>query len=314
MPFLVSVGLSATSAAIVHFLVKNDPSEAGERPAMTSAAMQIVAVDAASAAAEPAPPLSPAGLSRALSGLLPGQKAPATPAKPAGPPPHPLDGASSTEAIRAFFRSLTFVFLLLANFFVLALSYIEQYLAAWSTQALGASTRQASLVPGAYSIGAVVGLLFGGYLHDRLPSRGRSIAVAVYAVVQATLCCSLPLLFQADRASATPGSVFTVELMMCVLPFVGVSLGILTFIVANVYLCEFGGKSHATTAANVCDVFGIAGSALTQLVVGELIEDGRYVDVLWVVAMLSALTGIFFCAFAATTYSNGTPMPTRLSS
>ena len=188
-----------------------------------------------------------------------------------------------------------------ANMTSIAVSYCSQYFPAWASGALGTSPQMSSLTLTLMALGSTIGLIFGGHLHDSLGDRGRFIAVLMYSFVSSALAISLPVAYILD--GWYPGVFFAnpasfVYFIYAVSPAMGASSCVLNYVVITVYMAEKGGKTHASTAATFADIFGIAASAITQLVIGHLIDRARWLEVLVVTAALVCWTALFFVLFA----------------
>ena len=183
----------------------------------------------------------------------------------------------------------SFLLVLGANALGIAQSYIVQQMPAWSYQALNASAQSSTLTLTVFSSGCLIGLLFGGRLHDLLDAKGRLIAVTAYILILMIASIILPITY-ASGATSMP-------LLYVILALAGFSGAVPQYVVTTVYFVQVGGPVHAGTSSTFADLFGIIFSTITQLVVGQLLDHNHYLSVLILYAVMSALMSCFLLAF-----------------
>ena len=294
LPFFIAASVCALAAAGVALLVTNKAEDMGMRPPMTAAALRVAAGT---------PPQTTVDAKKA--------DAPAPPP----PPPHPLDGTSSAHAISVMMGSVTYWIAFAASVSNGAVVYVIFYMPAWSMEALDAEPEHAAFLLVMCNLGGAVGLFIGGFLHDRLHSRGRSISNSIYGLTAAALLTVLPLLYGADTSGglvSSPGlSIHTLQYMLLPIGYV-VSVPYYINIVA--FYADFGGRDHAATCSTFADVFMTIGAAATQELVGYFIGAQQYVEVLWLGAVMAWVYAICLLGFAAATYTHGYPLPPDVNS
>ena len=289
-PFYVAAAVNAVCGIAVVLLLQNSPAQQGYRMAYNSSSSSSTAKEE-----KPPPPPAP----RRFFGLLPPSPPPSEPSSQKSEPlvssttpttsSHPLDTVNAYTAMATFASDPSFLLVLGANALGIAQSYIVQQMPAWSYQALNASAQSSTLTLTVFSSGCLIGLLFGGRLHDLLDAKGRLIAVTAYILILMIASIILPITY-ASGATSMP-------LLYVILALAGFSGAVPQYVVTTVYFVQVGGPVHAGTSSTFADLFGIIFSTITQLVVGQLLDHNHYLSVLILYAIMSAFMSCFLLAF-----------------
>mmetsp|Transcript_35813 Transcript_35813/g.102998 ORF Transcript_35813/g.102998 Transcript_35813/m.102998 type:complete len:290 (-) Transcript_35813:408-1277(-) len=207
------------------------------------------------------------------------------------------------------------------------LTEMNSWWPSYLSHVLKLSPGEAASIASVFPAGFIISVLLGGWLYDRLSSRGRFVFIS--SLLLTGTCVALALRFvhptvlleQLELAVESPDAsvsrdgdgmvivdpahphyakLVALRLPLLVLVFLlGFCFGPAYFIPTSVYCASFGGKRHCSTLAGLLDAFGYLSTTAFMVAVGHIAKANRWVqvlDLLWTSLACCTLTySLFMC-------------------
>lgn len=201
--------------------------------------------------------------------------------------PHPLDGTTIPEALRAFAASRrVWLICLGVGLLTIEIQAFTDFLPLYLKGSLGLEDGHAGMASGAFPAGCLVSVLAGGFLYDRLGPRGaRNVLTGMLLASVASVAALAGL----RHAGLGGGGLMAAS--MGILFLYGVLLAPAYYLPMGIFSIRFGGP-HCGILIGLIDACGYFFAALFQAVAGEVAKThgwGAFLGILGAVALAAAL-------------------------
>ncbi|CAH1271883.1 SLC37A2 [Branchiostoma lanceolatum] len=189
-------------------------------------------------------------------GLAPATREAESPSKK--PQDHPMDKLSVRQALVYMMETPAFWVVAVASMALSGVFELQIFMPLYFKEALHLTPGQAAQAAALAPAGAIVSLVIGGFLYDRLRRQEKCFMMSTFLVI--TVVCIATLWRYND---------LDIKLAVVVAFFLGFSVTTPFFLPITIFYMSFGGKRHTPTVTGILDCLGSLAAVIMDNLMGS---------------------------------------------